>query len=475
MTPILLIVVPLILAFLAILSKPIGRYLMIIGLLFNVGTVFLIEEGSYIIGGFKPPFGINLMVDAYALYGVIVLNVLFALVVLINLHKVGKIQPIILVALGALNGMMLTGDLFNLFVFLEIASIAAYMIVATNKKYVAVFNYLVITTVGASLYLFGVVIFYAQYGTLNMHALSEAILDQGIISAIPIILIFVGMGVETKLMPLNGWVKDVLKDSDTFIGPMMASVYAGVMLWVFGRLFGDVLVLNNGLTLLFSVVAVLTVILGEVAAFSTFKLREIFLYSSIAQSGIAVLLFVNGLIGPAMLVVFANVLAKFILFVISTHISISGTDELSQLGGIFKANPLNGVAFSVAALSLMGLPLFFGFVVKINVLLALFKVNLWWIPIVILLASLVEGGYIVRMLVGLWNPGKEGEYAKDELATKVVYPIKSYVCMLMLLVGLSIVVLGVMPSSVVNPVTEAGNQLTHSRSTQQITEKGGME
>lgn len=474
MTPILLIVVPLILAFLAIISKSVGRYLMIIGLAFNVITVFFLEKGSYIIGGFKPPYGINLMVDDYALYGVIVLNVLFALIISINLYKVKNIQPIILVALGALNGMILTGDLFNLFVFLEIGSIAAYIIIATNKKHVAVFNYLIMATVGSSLYLFGVVILYAQYGTLNMSALSDRLMEQGLISAIPIILIFVGIGVEAKLMPLNGWVKGVLKDSDTLVGPMIASVYAGVILLVFGRLFGDVLILNDWLVLGFSILAVITVIMGEIAAFSSFKLREILLYSSIAQSGLVVLLFVNGLIGPAMLVLFANVLVKFILFTLSTHISISGTDDLNELGGIFRSNPLNGLAFSIAALSLMGLPIFFGFAVKMNVLLALFKADLWWIPIVILFASLIEGGYIVRMLVGLWNPGKEGEYAKDELATDVVYPIKSYVCIMILAISLTIVALGIMPSQIIDPVTKAGNELTNSITTEQITEKGGI-
>lgn len=473
MAPILLIAVPLILAFISIAAKPFAKYFLLLGMAFNTVAAFFIEAGVYEIGGFRPPFGISLVVDHYSFYSVAFMNVIFTLIVVMALEKVKGIQTILLVGLAALNGMLLTGDLFNLFVFLEIASIAGYMIVASEKRYIAVFNYLVMATVGSSLYLLGIVILYAQYGTLNMAAMSDSMMAQGLISGVPLILIFVGLGVEVKLVPVNGWVKGVLADSGTLVGPMIASVYAGVMLMVFGRLFGDVFVTDDTLKLMFAVIAVITIVLGEAAAFSSGKMRTILLYSSVAQSGLAVLLFVYGLTSAAVLVVLSNVVVKFVMFVLAAHIAEGGTDELSELKGLFRKNPLNGLAFTIAGLSLIGLPMFFGFPVKMNVLMGLFKADLWWIPIVILTATLVEGAYIIRMLVGLWNSGDEGEYSSEDLVTKAVYPIRQYVCMITLLVSLCLVVLGLMPSQAIEGAVNAGNDLEYNVTVETITEKGG--
>lgn len=472
MEPILLIAIPLLLAFLSILAKKSAKYVLVAASLFNVVAAMTLIKGIYTIGGFKAPFGISLVVDAYSMYSVMFLNVLFVLVVILAFKQASEISSILLVALAALNGMLLTGDLFNLFVFLEIASIAAFMIVATGKRYLAVLNYLVLATVGSSLYLLGVVILYAQYGTLNMMAMNEA-MQGGVVSSIPIIFIFVGLAVEVKLVPMNGWVKDVLKDSNAFIGPMIASIYAGVMLMVFGRIVADVLVLSDGLKLTFGLIAVLTIIVGESAAFSSKGIREILLYSSIGQSGVAAVLFINGIVAGAMMVVLANVVVKFVMFVLAGHMAESGTDQVDELKGIFRRNPLNGLAFTISGLSLIGLPMFFGFAVKMNVLINLFKADLWWIPIVILVASLVEGAYILRMLVALWNPGDEGQKSTDDLVTDRTYIVKRVVCMTTLLVSLCLIVLGFAPSQVVNKANEAGAAFSGNTSTYTITEEGG--
>lgn len=472
MEPILLIAIPLVLAFLSILVKKSAKYLLVGAVLFNVIASVTLRTGTYIIGGFKPPFGISLVVDDYSFYSVIILNILFALTIVLAFGYAEKISSILLVGLAALNGMLLTGDLFNLFVFLEIASIAAFMIIASSKKLVATFNYFVVATVGSSLYLLGVVLLYAQYGTLNMVTLGNA-MESGVISSVPMIFIFIGLGVEAKLVPMNGWVKGVLKDANPLTGPMIASVYAGVMLMVFGRIMSDVLILDANMKLAFSIIAVVTVIVGEASAFSSKKLREILLYSSIAQSGVAALLFINGIVAGAMMVVLGNVIAKFIMFMIAGHMAESGTDDLQELRGVFKSNPLNGLAFSISGLSLIGLPMFFGFAVKMNVLLNLFKADLWWIPIIILLASLIEGAYIMSALVVLWNPGNEGQLSTLAEETSITYPIKKIVCITTVLMSLCLIVLGFAPSQVVDTANEAAADMTRNIGVYTITEEGG--
>jgi len=379
-----LIVIPLLFAFISIMFKKISRELLLTAVVINIVLAILNEPGQYLLGGYQAPYGIVLNIDYYAIYSVLLLNVLFGILVWLHMNRVKKLSVILLVSLASLNGMLLTGDLFNLFVFMEIASISAFMIVSTNKKLVHVFNYMIVALFGGSMYLFGVVLLYSQFGTINMDVMKSS-MEVGGVGAIAVIFIFVGFGIEMKLLPLNGWVKGILKHSDGFTGPMIASIYSGVMLLVFGRLMNDVLVIDTDLRLLFSLIAVLTIILGEASAFSTMNIRELLLYSSVAQSGLAALLFINGLVGVAALVVVGNMLAKFVLFLLAGTMSdslgnqslelrqvgepeIEKTLDILKLKGIFKKNPINGIAFSIASLSLVGLPLFFGFFVKMNVL-----------------------------------------------------------------------------------------------------------
>lgn len=474
--PVLLIVIPLLLAFISVMVKQQGKLLLAGAGLINVALLFFLEKGEYLLGGHKPPYGIVLSLDTYSFLAIIVLNVLFALLILIQLEKVEAIAPILMIALGSLNGLVLTGDLFNLFVFLEISSIAAFMIVATNKRWKDVFNYIIIATVGSSLYLLGVILLYSQYGTLNMAKMADMMATTGTPGTyIPIIFIFAGLAVETKLLPFNGWVKGVLKHSDSLVGPMIGSIYAGVMLIVFGRLFTDVFVLSDNVTLLLSVVAIVTLLAGEFAAFSTTRLREVLLYSSVAQSGLAVVLFLNGYGTAALLVVFGNVVSKFILFLLAAHMAtnVDGNDDFEVLGGLFKINPLNGLGFTIATLSLASLPLFFGFFIKINVLYGLFMEKDYVLPAVILLASLIEGAYFIRMLVKLWNPGQEGEYSTNDNVTKLNYHIKPIVCYVALTMSLTLVVLGISPDLAISKAKEAGNDLTHNRVEHSIQLEGG--
>ncbi len=491
--PVLLIALPLLFAFLSVMSAKYRKPLLMVVTIINGVLVFLIDKGTYFIGNHSAPYGIALVVDDFSFFGLVVLNLLFALLIYLNLIKVEKTASVLMVALAGLNGVLLTGDMFNLFVFFEISAIAAYIITATNKKLIHVFHYMIIGIVGSSLYLFGVILLYTQYGTLNMAKLSGLMVSSGgPATYIPIILVFAGLAVETKLLPFNSWVKGILGNSDSLVGPMIGSIYSGVFLMAFGRLFTDVFVLSSQVRILLSLIAVVTIIAGEFAAFASMKLREIFLYSSIGQSGLAVVLFLNGYGSVAVLVVLANVLAKFVLYTLAgtmanshkesehtafEHIlnnTVDNHDHIDALTGIFIKNPLNGVAFTVAALSLASLPLFFGFFVKMNVLYGMFQQGDYILPAVILAVSLVEGAYIIRMLVRLWNPGAEGSKSSKAAMTPLNYEIDQIVCIALLIISLSLVVLGLSPDLAIDRADEAGKALEHNVSVEYVELEGGL-
>jgi len=452
---ILLIAVPLAAAFLGVLIKKISKLFLAVAVGFNVGAALIlaieyVKPIIYTVGGFKPPFGISLVLDEYALIGILLLNIVFALIAVVSCKYIKKYEVVLSVALAALNGIILTGDLFNLFVFMEIAAITAYILTTMNKGFKYTFNYLVLGTLGSGLFLFGIAILYNMFGSLNIQHIQglQMSLSYPIAKslALPLVLIFVGLSVEAKLLPFGGWVKGVLKNANPLVGALIASAFATAVLFAFGRLMNSIFVLTDGLKIALAVVAVATLVLAEFSAFSKRNLREILLFSSIAQSGLAVALFLHGLTNAAVLVIINNVVSKLVLFTISAKIADdNGTDKLSELKGIFVKNKLLGFGFSVAAMSLIGLPLFFGFVAKVNALTALFAIDNIWLPLVILLVSVVEGAYVVRILTTLWNTGDEGELAKANDAKTYKLTNKVRLVIIIMIVAIVIIAGGIIP------------------------------
>lgn len=404
MSGLLLIVIPLLAAFLSILSKKLAPFILVVVSLLLVVLLFFVPEETIMIGGFTAPYGITLVVDTFSLYALFVINILFFIVAVLNFKDYQKLSTVLLVSLTGLNGLLLTGDLFNLFVFLEITGISAYLITSTNKKPVHTFHYLVAGTVGSSLYLLGLIILYSMFGTLNMSDMATQLVGvDKMYVAFPFLLMFIGLGVEAKLLPFNAWVKGVLGNSNKLSGPMIAGVFASASLFVFGRLLTEVFVMSDQLMLIVSVILGFSILAGEAMAYSSTKVRQILLFSSIAQAGIAVLVFSYGFVGFGLLFVGLNGFSKIVLFLVVNHVTHQlGTDEVDDFKGIFNKNILVGIGFSVVVLSILGLPLFAGFYVKIGILKELFAAGNLVFPAIILISSVVEGVYFIRLLINLW-------------------------------------------------------------------------
>lgn len=410
--PVLLIAIPLLIAFISILGKKIAPFLLLLVSLFNIVYLFFVDFGTHYIGGFTAPYGISLVLDKYSFFGLLVVNILFLLILVVNYHKVVKMATPLIIALAGLNGLLLTGDLFNLFVFIEISGIAAYIITSTNKKPLATFHYLVIGTVGSGLYLLGLILLYSITGTLNMNEMAVRLADVNAVNVIlPFTLMFIGLGVEAKLLPFNSWVKGILENANSLVGQLISSTYAAAILLLIGRLLTDVFVIADNLLLVFTILATLSLIAGEIAAFRANKLREMLLFSSVAQSGLVILLILNGVMSWAMLLIAANAVSKFILFGISAHIAHeTGSDSFESVKGLFSNNKVLGIAYTVAALSVSGLPLFVGFIIKFNFLTNLFMLNQAWLVAVILITSVIEGAYFVKSIITLWYSKEETNY-----------------------------------------------------------------
>lgn len=434
MSAVLLIVVPLLVAFISILVKKAAPYLLLIVSFISVASLYLLEPEVIVIGGFAAPYGISLVVDQFSIAGLYIVNVLFFLVVSVTIKDYKKLSSILLVSLAGLNGLLLTGDLFNLFVFLEVSGIAAYLITTTNKKPLATFNYLVLGTVGSSFYLLGLIILYNMFGTLNMADLHGAIISSGVhfgVVSLPFLFMFIGLGVEAKLLPFNSWVKGILANSNKLSGTMIASVYAAAMGLVFGRLLVQVFELSETLTLIVTGVLIFSIAAGEAMAYASTKAKEILLFSSVAQAALAVLVFFSGFFGWGLVLVGVNAFTKFVLFLIINHASEEvGSDDIDNLQGLFVENKVIGAAFTVSALSVIGLPLFAGFVVKMNILTGFFAESQFLFPAVILLTSIVEGVYFIKLLIKLWYKEDNLPNVKYDLVVKYIVVVIAVIVVL---------------------------------------------
>jgi len=158
-------------------------------------------------------------------------------------------------------------------------------------------------------------------------------------------------------------------------------------------------------------------------AFATTKAREILLYSSIAQASIVILLFVQGLVIWAAYLIIANALAKFVLFNVIGHASKTQEDELNALSGLFQKQLVVCVAATIATLSMIGLPLFVGFLIKVNYLMILSNQNQFAFIAILILSAVVVGIYYIRLLITLWFPEKEVPQVKYSLRVQIILAI----------------------------------------------------
>ncbi|HPJ24121.1 MAG TPA: proton-conducting transporter membrane subunit, partial [Bacillota bacterium] len=194
--------------------------------------------------------------------------------------------------------------------------------------------------------------------------------------------------------------------------------------FVMGRLITNLFAFQGTLLTVVVVILAVGVLMGDAMAFSSSKTRDILLFSSIAQASIIALLFVNGIVLWAVYLIIANALSKTVMFlVINKATKEVGSDETKSLQGLFTKNILVGLTFTLASLSVMGLPLLAGFVIKLRFLTLLADANQIWLIAVILIASLVEGIYFVRLLVKLWYKGDNEISVKYNFSFKFVFVV----------------------------------------------------
>ncbi|MEX2451945.1 MAG: monovalent cation/H+ antiporter subunit D family protein, partial [Rhodospirillales bacterium] len=387
-----------------------------LALLFQVADTGTI---SYPLGDWAAPWGIEYKVDFLSAFLLVIVSGIGSVVMPyartsieheIPWPRIYLFYTMYLLCLTGLLGIAITGDVFNLFVFLEISSLSSYVLIALGKErraLTAAFRYLIMGTIGATFYVIGVGLIYMMTGSLNMTDLSTlmpAVYETRTIQAALAFLI-IGLGLKLALFPLHLWLPNAYTYAPSVVTIFLAATATKVAVYAFLRIiftvFGNVSVLHKAvLDDALMLMAVAAMFVGSLVAVYQTNVKRMLAYSSIAQIGYMVLgisfITVTGLTG-GIIHLFNHAVVKGALFMALGCIVLrTGSVYIQDMAGIGKRMPITMASFVICGLGLIGVPLTVGFISKWYLVLAALESGMWFIAVLILLSSLLAVIYIWR-------------------------------------------------------------------------------
>ena len=389
--------------------------------LMNVNTGNVI---SYELGGWAPPWGIEYRIDAANALVALIVSGIAAVALPYALKSVASEIPekqhslfyaAFMLCLTGLLGITLTGDIFNLFVFLEISSLSSYALISLGKKrqaLTAAYQYLIMGTIGATFFIIGVGLLYAMTGTLNMMDLSQRLPElyehRTIHTAFAFIM--VGFALKLALFPLHLWLPNAYTYAPTVVTVFLAAtatkVAVYVMLRVVFSVFGFSFIENTPADELFILLCVMGILVMSFYAIYQKDSKRLLAYSSVAQIGYMMLgIGLGSVLGVTATLVhlFNHALMKGALFMaVGALVYRVGSSRLEHFSGLGKQMPWTFAAIVIAGLSLIGVPGTAGFISKWYLVLAAIEQQHWFIVGVILIGSLLAVIYVWKLIEVLY-------------------------------------------------------------------------
>jgi multicomponent Na+:H+ antiporter subunit D len=426
---------------------------------------------SYELAGFAPPAGIELVADALSA-PVAMLIAVVSLAVLVYARTAGPrgnmFYIVYLLLVGGLAGVTLTGDLFNMYVFLEITGLAAYALVATGdtaKSAIAGLKYLIVGTIGASLFLLGVGYAFLATGTLNMADLSErlgsvAAYDSRLVIA-AFGLIVAGLAVKVALFPVHSWQPDAYEASpdsvSIFISALVSTVAAyamgRILLTVFTPAFFDAVPMARELLVH---AAALSILAGSTLAVLQQNIKRMLAYSSVSQFGMVIAAFAlmneMAVVGGVIHLVGHAVMKGGLFAAAGIIAAITGSRRIGDYAGLAGRAPVVAGAFAVLAFAMVGVPPAVGFVGKWYIAFGAVESGTWAVAAVLLVSTLLTLAYFARIIERMYFAAPEpepetpaaGPTATDggEATDRGEYPVSPGMVAIVVLAAVAAVALG---------------------------------
>lgn len=404
-------------------------------LLMDLSEVMSSKVLTYNMLGWNPPLGITFAVDwlGYLVMSLVAVTALAALVISrreIYEDKKEFYALFLLLFLG-LAGASMTGDIFNLFVFFEILSIASYALVSYTGKMGSVASsvrFLVMGSFATSLILLGIAFIYGSLGTLNMADISRSLTNSSTTASLAGLgLLLCGFSFKAAAAPFHAWKPSVIRYTPLSLGLMFTAGGTTIGLYTIFRLAATIG--GFDMSWLLISLSLLTMVVGAVLAFQTHNLKKLLAYSAISQSGYVLFGLGIGSYTGALYHLVNLVIIDMLLFaasyIVIRHFRSSNFD---RMGGLGSGNPLLLASFAVGALSLAGLPLFNGFSSKLIIYIA----GLEMFPlgaIAAMLVSVLTLAYCSKMMFMIFFSNMKGDSRLSlDFDLKLVLVILAAVC-----------------------------------------------
>ena len=433
------------------ISRNLGSYIVMASIAGAFASACLVlqhvlENGGatwhYMMGGWIPPIGIEFALDPLN-------SILAVLVTFISM-------------LVSLYSRPFVKDE----VYLEIMSLSGYALIALGgrKSMLAAFRYLLIGTIGASLYLLGVGYLYAMTGTLNMADLAQLIIPHlhSPLFAMAVACFLIGFGIKMALFPLHGWQPDAYTyahpGAAAFIAGLMSKAPAYALIRFIYYIFQvDNPVVESALNVL-GILGVCGILIGSVMAMAQYDFRRMLAYSSVAQIGyIAIGLAMGNMYGfiGAVMHIINHAFMKSSLFLVIGGIQYRfGEVNLYRLGGLNKKMAISSITVALAALSMIGLPPTCGFFSKWYLMLGAYTGGEYFYIFVLVISSLLNAIYFFRII--------EQMFVQREASLTEVHPHKGKLGLPLpmvipiLIMGIMIIALGFGNATIVTDVIKLG-------------------
>ena len=446
--PVLPVVVPLVAAPIAILL-PKGRapwafatlaawatFAICLAVLKNVSDHGVI---SYWLGDWAPPLGIEYRIDLANAIVLTLVSGIAALVFPFSYESVRKevdhrqtsnFYGALLICFTGLLGVAITGDAFNVFVFLEISSLSTYALIALGARadrraLTAAFNYLIMGTIGATFFVIGIGLLYQATGTLNMADLAAQVSgqDNRVVQA-GFAFILVGVGLKLAMFPMHLWLPNAYTYAPSVVSAFVAATATKVAVYVLVRfaytVFGlDFAFLQAAFTYVLLPLGVVGMFAASIVAVFQEDVKRLLAYSSVGQIGYILLGLglgtEQGLAASLVHVVNHGLMKGALFMAVACVVYRLGSHNCGAFDGLARRMPFTAAAFIFSGLSLIGVPLTVGFVSKWYLLSASFNAGYAWAAFLVVASSLVAVVYVGRIveLILLKPVPEEGPFAGD--------------------------------------------------------------
>ena len=417
---------------------------------FGISTSLLrsVLDGHVLIyefGGWARPYGIEYRVDILNAFVLVVVSGIAAVVFSAGLGQARRGIPqgreylfyaAALLCLTGLLGVTITGDVFNIFVFLEISSLSSYILIAlgrSRRALMAAYSYLIMGTIGATFLLIGIGLMYQMTGTLNMVDMAERLAAVGQSRTVFVALAFVVVGISTKLavFPLHHWLPNAYGFAPPLVSAFLASTATKVAYYLLVRfcigLFGFTLVFEEvEIDVLLLPLSIVAMFVGSIAAIYQTDFKRLLAYSSIAQIGYMTLglsLATEAGVAAGLIHVFNHALMKGALFLVAACVTwrLGGT-EIDVMKGLGQRMPITMAAMVVAGLALVGVPGTVGFVSKWALVSAALEQDAFFIAFLIMASSVLALVYIWKIIEIVYFASPEAVIERKEAPLRLLIP-----------------------------------------------------